>query len=217
MTGLRNPNKYVNIKMLHNIKARYNITDPGRYHNNDKLSSEVAIEIHKKRQVDKPQFFYGEYPDEKADDAFVVIMFPYQIDMIKKFGHGVIGTDTTHEMTEYGHYLTTLVIQDERGEGVPVAFCISKKKDTVTWTRFFKMVKEAAGTITCDYFITDGDNSYYNAWCRVMGKPRQRRLCLWHIKKNWGERMAQLRIKDENKEALDKILNELIEERIPTV
>lgn len=117
-------------------------------------------------------------------------------------------------MTAYDHYLTTLVLQDERRHGVPVAFCISVKRDEDTWVKFFNAIRRTVGhVVKCDTFISDGDNSFYNAWKKVMSEVPSRRLCLWHAKKSWGERMVQLKFDEDQlkstKAALDRLVDEL--------
>lgn len=48
---------------------------------------------------------------------------------------------------EYDFHLTTLLIVDEYGAGVPGAFCISSRKDATTWAVFFRKLKEHIGTM----------------------------------------------------------------------
>ena len=68
-----------------------------------------------------------------------------------------------------------------------MAFCISRKKDTETWQRFFRHVRDVVGVIQPAFFLSDGDFTYYNAWTAVMAKPGQQRLCLRHVKKTWAD------------------------------
>lgn len=151
--------------------------------------------------------------------SFVVIAAPFQLQKLKEHGTKVIGVDTTHEVSMYGHLLTTICVQDERKEGLPVAFCISKRKDTATYVRFFEQVRAAVGQINCDYFMSDGDPTIYDAWKEVMGEAKQPRLCSWHVKKAWGRKLDQLTVREETplrnqmNRQLDKLMYELDEEK----
>ena len=48
--------------------------------------------------------------------------------------------------------LITLLLIDEFGNGVPLAFCISEKEDENTITTFLNCVKETVGIIKGDFF-----------------------------------------------------------------
>lgn len=47
-----------------------------------------------------------------------------------KFGNHKICIDSTHATNQYDFHLTTIIVEDEFGNGFPVSFCFSRKKDT---------------------------------------------------------------------------------------
>lgn len=216
---------FVSNKMCHNIIRDYNIPKAGQYNRSDWLSSKMALEICKKKWSVHPHCLFQEIPDRPEcgnssdsiregflEDAFIVLMSPYQLSMLKDFGENIVGVDTTHQVSTYNHNLTTIVVQDHRREGVPVAFCISRSKDSATYTRFFEIVKTALGqSLRCEYFISDGDLTIYNSWKQVMGPAGQSRLCLWHVKKAWGRKLDGLKMEQKIRVRIEKELNELIE------
>jgi len=69
----------------------------------------------------------------------IVIMTPYQIDVLSKYATHRICVDSTHGTTSYNFQLTTLLVVDEFGAGCPVAFCISNRIDSVAMSRFFRL------------------------------------------------------------------------------
>ena len=223
-------------KDVHNLTST-SIVKEGRYHRDDAISSTMAAqelirkyEVAKrssivKFRIAKADGYYWENgvtslnpPSIDTVDGMAASTFilspPYQFAKLLEHGKGVIGVDTTHDASRYGHLLTTVVVQDERKEGLPVAFCLSTKKDAVAYTKFFEALREKAGIVQPAYFISDGDLTIYSAWERVMGPVGQPRLCLWHVKKSWGEKMKQLRIDRESIVGVElkKQLDMLIEE-----
>lgn len=88
-----------------------------------------------------PVLFYklqGEQAQEDLDllqeDFFIVIQIPFQKAMAQKFASKGVCTDSTHGTTGYDFLLTTVMVTDECGEGLPVAWCLSNHKD---FTRVF--------------------------------------------------------------------------------
>lgn len=126
------------------------------------------------------------------ENAFVVVASPFQLSILLDYGQNICGVDTTHLVSSYKHNLTTLLVMDERKEGVPVAFCVSKRKDEWTYTKFFETLRSVLGfSITCNFFISDGDMTIYKAWKNIMGPAGESRLCWWHVKHAWIRYMKQ--------------------------
>lgn len=88
-----------------------------------------------------PVLFYklqGEQAQEDLDllqeDFFIVIQIPFQKAMAQKFASKGVCIDSTHGTTGYDFLLTTVMVTVEYGEGLPVAWCLSKHED---FTRVF--------------------------------------------------------------------------------
>lgn len=72
-----------------------------------------------------------------------------------------------------------------------MAHFIAKGLKTSEWTFFFCKLREALGEgIEPDVFMTDDDITYYKAWSLVMGTPKRKLLCTWHISKSWKRQMT---------------------------
>lgn len=75
----------------------------------------------------------------------------FQRDMMCKFGSTCVCVDTTYiyiyVTNLYDFFLITLLVVDEYGEGVPVAWAIANREDTTILTEFFKAVKARTGLV----------------------------------------------------------------------
>ena len=67
--------------------------------------------------------------DNLADDFLLCIQTEFQRGMLKAFGHDTVCIDTTHGTNMYHFNLITLVVIDEYGEGIPVAWMLSNRED----------------------------------------------------------------------------------------
>lgn len=71
------------------------------------------------------------------EDILLIISNVFQRKMLTKFANNIARIDSTLGMNQYDFHLTSLVVVDEYGAGIPAAFCISNRKDTNTWSIFF--------------------------------------------------------------------------------
>ena len=61
--------------------------------------------------------------DNLADDDFILyVQTEFQQHMIQKFGHYAICIDSTHCTNMYDFNLIIIIVNDEYGEGIPVAW-----------------------------------------------------------------------------------------------
>ena len=123
--------------------------------------------------------------------------------MLKQFGSNAICIDSTHGSNAYHFNLTSIVIVDDYGEGLPVGWMLSNKEDKQILIQFFRAIKQRVGNISPQWFMTDDAKQYHNAWLEVFGENNTRKiLCAWHVDRVWrkallqhiGEREIQVRI-----------------------
>lgn len=69
-------------------------------------------------------------------DFCLVIMTDIQKSMFKQFGDNIIAVDGTHGLNNYDFELTSILVVDEFGEGIPVAFMFTNRKDTYIYQFF---------------------------------------------------------------------------------
>ena len=204
--SVTDPNLMVNKKLLNNIERAYAIPKEGQADQDELRSCRIAID-QMRRRWDGGSFIF-DAPLDNVGDAFVVLMTPHMSEELRRFGGDVIGIDSTHLVTQHGHYLTSLVVQNSGRRGVPVAFCISRKKDTETWQRFFRHVRDVVGVIQPAFFLSDGDFTYFNAWTAAVPLARQ---------KNLGRMLKKLKFPDGEfstiRDCLDRLAMEPDEDK----
>ncbi|XP_068085177.1 uncharacterized protein [Anabrus simplex] len=199
----------------------YNL-DSDRAHPNDFVSLDMWVTQQQLLGSDCPIICYKKQGEEdetgelNTEDFLVVIMTPYQKMMLSKFTNFKVLMDSTHGTNAYDFQLTTVMIVDEFGAGVPIAFCISNKTNQSAMKRFLVAVRDAVGhRVMCQVFMSDDYPAYYNSWSQVMSVPNHKLLCSWHILRSWKNNLKKIR-NDEKQvqvwQALIVILVELDEE-----
>ena len=99
-------------------------------------------------------------------------------DMLKKFGRNVICMDSTYDTYAYQFLLISVMVLDDYGEGIPVAWALSNQEDTGTLIQYLTAVKERVGNIKPE---SDNADVFYNAWqIAVFGGEVKRLLCFFH-------------------------------------
>ncbi|XP_065219678.1 uncharacterized protein LOC135845143 [Planococcus citri] len=176
-----------------------------------------------KKLSENPVLMYKNQKEESSElnkeDFVLIIMSKFQKKMLKKLGAQTICIDGTHGTNQYKYQLYTLLTIDEWGEGFPAAFCISNREDEAIFKVFFSRIKQEVGVIQTDLFMSDGAAAFYNAWRIVMGEPKKRLLCLWHVHKNWVLNQKKIKCDDKKKlvmKSLKSIAEELNEEAFET-
>ena len=186
------------VETSYNVKAGEK--EPRPFGNDDHENVEFFLEKHKssilsyKRQnetcSDKPL---------EDSDLVLVFMSKTQEEMLKKYGNNVICMDGTHGMGArkivrqyneeivhdgfsevnicedskgYKFLLQTLLVLDEDNEGIPVAFALSNRNDTVLVDVFLTCIKEKVGSLNPRTLMSDMAETYYNSWMKVMGMPQ---------------------------------------------
>uniref|UniRef100_A0A6P7HAU8 Uncharacterized protein LOC114346433 n=1 Tax=Diabrotica virgifera virgifera TaxID=50390 RepID=A0A6P7HAU8_DIAVI len=142
-------------------------------------------------------------------------MTKFQEKQLKLFGSDKICVDSTHGTTGYDFLLTTLMVVDEFGEGVPTAFLLSNRADTNVLAYFFNSIKEQTGDIKCNVFMSDDAPEFFNAWTNIMSKPENHLLCAWHIDRNWRKNLNKIKGDQAMKAKVYKYLRLLLQSTDP--
>ena len=101
--------------------------------------------------------------------------------MLKAFGYDTICIDT-HGTNIYHFNLITVVVIDEYGEGILVAWMLSNREDTISLIPFFEAIKGNSSVITPSWFMSNDADNYINAWKAVFNEGDTKKiLCAWHI------------------------------------
>lgn len=83
-----------------------------------------------------------------------------------------------------------------------MAFLFSNRKDTYIYEVFFSCVKKAIETdndLTCNIFMSDVTNVYYNTWIKTVGLVNKQLYCSWNIDRAWQQNLAKVKSSDKRK------------------
>ena len=84
--------------------------------------------------------------------------------MLKKFCCNAVCMDSTHKTNAYDFFLTTLLIIDDYGEGIPVGWMVSNKEEKLMIICFLQAIRKKSGVIHPHWFMSDDAEQYYSAW-----------------------------------------------------
>lgn len=186
----------VDKRYLHNIVRGYNL-DRNIVHTNDAFSIDKWVHEQMLLKEMSPIAYFKMQGCEKGpllkEDFMIVIMTPYQKDILAKYATDRVCVDRIHETTNHDFQLTTLLTIDEFGAGCPVAFCLSNRIDAVAMSLFFLSMKEKVGLISTKVLMSDNTSTYVNPWSTIMSEPQHRLLCNWHVDKSWRNKINKIK------------------------
>ncbi|GIX72024.1 c2H2-type domain-containing protein [Caerostris darwini] len=105
-----------------------------------------------------------------SDKSFALgIQTETQKEMLIKHSYKIICIDSTHDTNRYGFYLLSIHIQDEYGQGYPVAHFICNYLDYDTLVTLFNSLKCRISNLRVYKDMTDDDNVCYTAFNSVFG------------------------------------------------
>ena len=121
--------------------------------------------------------------------------------------------DATHGTTQYDFLLISILVIDEYGEGLPVAWAISNREDATLLVQFLKAVHTKVGDIQPAYFMSDCAEQYYNAWHSVFGATTKL-LCIWHVDQAWRKALNEHVSNKQDRVEIYHQLRVLLQERV---
>ena len=93
----------------------------------------------------------------------------------------ILFVDATYNTTQYGFYLTNLLVPDENYKGYPVGHIISNKLTTKFVDIFFQAIRDRCPSLEVNALMTDDDNCFWNGFQSVFGTSTIHLLCHWHV------------------------------------
>ena len=185
-------------KDIANIERTYGLKGMQR-HRDNATSVDIWVEEMKHRDIN-PVILYkqqGASQPEECDDLcdhdFVLaIQTPLETDMMRTLCNGrVVCVDTTHGTNGYDFTLITVVVVDEYGEGLPVAWCISNREDQFLLMNFFKALKNRVGESSPAWFMSDLAEQFYTAWVAIFRIKPHKLVYVWHVDRAWRENLKE--------------------------
>lgn len=180
---------------IRNVLHQYNICGVQR-HANDHTSVCAWVEELRSTQEFDPVLLFKQQGDDHEklgkEDFLLCIQTEFQHEMLKKFGHKVVCMDATHSTNSYEFLLITVLVVDEFGEGVPVAWAISNKEDTTALSLFLEEMRSRSGHLSPEYFMSDDAQQYWNSWAATYGAGSTKKLlCTWHVDRAWRKALHE--------------------------
>lgn len=180
---------------IRNIGTQYNV-DYVQRHSNDAVSVQAWVKELQNSDYN-PVLLYKVQGIEdvvfEKDDFVLSIQTKFQLEMLKKFGNFTVCIDSTHQTNHYGYPLNTLMVIDEYGEGIPVAYLLSNRETGDVLKVFFSAVKAQVGHLEPEVFMTDDAPQYFSSWQHVFGQSSRTKklLCRWHLDKAWRKAVKE--------------------------
>jgi hypothetical protein len=125
-----------------------------------------------------------------TDTFSLMIQTRWQEKMYQKFGNHIIGVDATHNTTVYRNLnLTTLMVRDDWGHGIPVAWMFASKGTEETITYFIKLISVRNSSVHPRNVMTDRDHAQINS-CMKIWVSAMIFLCWWHVLHAWQQHLC---------------------------
>lgn len=94
--------------------------------------------------------------DAEMGTMQLILSTPFQLRMLRTFGKELVFADAAYGVNKYGYPLQTLLVRDDHGNGVPIAFSITHTENSESWKHFMSTIFDAAGVdITAVTFMID--------------------------------------------------------------
>ena len=132
---------------IRNVQNQYNIQGISR-HPNDLTSVCAWVEEFKESPHNPIILFKTQgkqlenMENVGTDDFILVLQTQFQLDMLKANGNKCICMDATYGVNMYAFMLISILIIDEYGEGIPVAWAITNREDTAILIQYMKAIKQ---------------------------------------------------------------------------
>ena len=162
----------------------------------------------------------GIQPDDDASSLLAVdfvlgLQTVAQRKFMLQFGNGcMVSVDSTHGTNQYDFKLVTVMVVDDLGEGIPVAFIISNREDEVVLHEFFAAIKcrlPSEVQFSASHIMTDDAPQYFHAWTSVFGHA-DKKLCTWHVDRAWRRAIRKHVLEHEQQIEMYHMLRSLLQE-----
>ncbi|KAH8009266.1 hypothetical protein HPB51_014235 [Rhipicephalus microplus] len=159
---------------LHNTKWQFHIAAPEQCHPNDAVNvdmwveamrdeGETLVRLYKAQGAVDPNGTFG------ATNFALALMTEPQKEVLEELGTGTVCLDSTHGTKGYQFELTTLLVLDEVGSGIPIAYFICNKMNDEYLTALFRSLEFAISKkVEAKTFMSDDASQFYKVWSSVM-------------------------------------------------
>ena len=198
---------------IYNLKRKLNLKSIQK-HTNDLTSVCVWVEELKSLPYNPILNFnlqgdssFQEITGSLTCDTFLLaFQTEYQCNALHCFGNKIICMDSTHGTNVYDFLLISIIVIDDHGEGLPVAWAITNHETTAVLQEFLHVVKRRTGELHPKVFMSDDAEQFYTAWHKVFGECESKLLCMWHVDRSWRKSLNE---HIENKQSRIEIYHQL--------
>lgn len=204
---------------LSNIAASFNVKRTRRIPFGD---NPLDVDEFVRENVDSVLFYK---PSNACDDTFgvfeeedfvLVIMTDIQEKLLRMHGHKLIALDGTKGVIGYDFVLHSVLVSDDTGLGIAVAFALSSRNNQNVIDVLLLCLRNQVGIIETTTLISDMENSHYDSWIQIMGPPKHRVYSTWHVRDNWRRKLVKISDADK-RTMITKKLVEMSEEIDETI
>ena len=100
--------------------------------------------------------------------------------------------DSTYGVNMQAFMLISVLLIDEYGEEIPVAWAITNREDTTILIQYMKAIKQKVNSLTPQWFMSDDADQFFNAFRVVFGSTGTKKILrAWHIDRSWRRALRQ--------------------------
>ncbi|XP_026450941.1 protein FAR1-RELATED SEQUENCE 5-like [Papaver somniferum] len=164
-----------------------------RHKNLELGDAQSVIDYLHKKQSENPQFFYRVQVDEHGRAVNFFWVDARSRLSYEQFGE-VVFFDTTYRTNKYEMPFAPFTGVNHHYQTIQFGCDLLQDETEVTFSWLFSIWLEAMGEKHPSTIITDQDAAMVGVIKKVFPKARHR-LCLWHIKKKFPEKLSQIYFK----------------------
>ncbi|KAI8572784.1 hypothetical protein RHMOL_Rhmol01G0227500 [Rhododendron molle] len=168
----------------------YNHLRNVRHKKLDRGDAQSVLDYFKNKQAENPQFFYALQCDEdgRAVNFFWV---DARSRMAYEYFGDVVTFDTTYRTNKYEMPFAPFTGVNHHYQSIQFGCALLQDETEVSFVWLFKTWLAAMGGRPPNCILTDQDLGMKGAIAQVFPNTRHR-LCLWHIKKKFVEKLSQV-------------------------
>ncbi len=165
---------------------------------------------------DSVLYFKDKWREDKygvleKNDFMIVIMNDAQKKNLCRYGSEVVAFHETYGASRDGFFLHSLLVVDADFEGLPVAFALTNRNDSVGVCAFLTCIRHKVGIINARTLISDMQLTYFDCWSRVMQPPERYLYCLWHIFGDLKRNVKKISNREKRKVTREKVCSMVYE------
>ena len=121
--------------------------------------------------------------DFTKKDFLLVLQSKNQEEMMNDYPR-TLCADGTHKLNQYGHILLSLLVINDNGQGLVVAWAITSRENGTIWMIMCRNLRPKCLQCKPEVFMSDDTNSAWNGLIQVWSSLTHKLLCHFHLLQN---------------------------------